>query len=172
MVVAQVFVATGCEFCAQLEGMISSAGLTSQVTYVYSDPGCGFGSTPGTKTAKGCFGYPSCDVNCQLNAIKAAVDAGKAPAAPATPAKPATASKTTPAVTEATPAWKTTNWANEITVDWGVKNPKPVIAETPAGWMPPDILLTPVLPLPPAVTAGITVALRDHKKMPKGRKVA
>jgi hypothetical protein len=40
----------------------------------------------------------------------------------------------------------------------------PKIAQTPAGFESPDVSLTPVLPIPPAVAEGITVVLRDHKK--------
>jgi hypothetical protein len=57
-------------------------------------------------------------------------------------------------------------------VDWGAKNTPPTIAQTPATYQPPDVTLTPVLPVPPPVTDGITIALRNHKKMPIGRKVA
>jgi hypothetical protein len=32
------------------------------------------------------------------------------------------------------------------------------------GWQPPDAQLTPVLPLPPEIVTGVTVALRDHQK--------
>jgi hypothetical protein len=114
--------------------------------------------------------YPGCDSNCQLNAIKAAA----APSAkPATPAAPATTVKTAPATAIApTPAWKTSEWSNDIVVNWGERNPKPVIAETPVGYQPPDIQLTPVLPIPPVITTGITIALRDHRRLPKGRKIA
>jgi hypothetical protein len=70
-----------------------------------------------------------------------------------------------------TPAWKLTIWSNAVTINWGEKNPKPTIAETPVGWQHPDVELTPVLPLPPQMTTGITVALRDHKKMPSEKKI-
>ena len=169
MTVATVFIMDGCSHCATLEGLISSAGLTSQVSFVYSDPGCGFSSTPGTKTAAGCYGFPSCDETCQFNAIKTATS-GATPTA--TPAKPAATSKAAAATTAATPSWKTTHWSNDISVNWGAKNTAPTIAETPVGWTPPDVTLTPVLPLPPAMATGITVSLRDEKKMPRGRKVA
>jgi hypothetical protein len=164
----------GCSHCATLEGLISNAGLTSQVSFVYSDPGCGFNSTPGTKTAAGCYGFPSCDEQCQFAAIQTATSSGKS-APTATPAKPVTTTTTAATATKVVdnnPPWKKLKWSNTLTINWGGKNAPPVIAETPVGWTPPDISLTPVLPLPPVMQTGVTVALRDHRRMPKGRKVA
>ena len=167
-----VYVLTGCEYCASLESMISAAGLTSKVTFHTDQGNGGCGSAnPSTIINGVCHGYPSCDINCQLAAIQAAVSSPATPTA--TPAKPATASTAAaPAAAAATPSWMTSNFGNELTINWGVPNPKPTIAETPVGYEPPDVSLTPVLPLPPAMAAGITVSLRDEKKMPIGRKVA
>jgi hypothetical protein len=166
-----VYVLTGCEYCASLEAGISSAGLNGSVT-IHTDQGnggCG-SANPSTVINGVCKGYPGCDVNCQLAAIKAAVSSSSTPTA--TPAKPTTASTAAAPAAAASPSWMTAKWGNELTVEWGAKNPKPTIAETPTGWEAPDISLTPVLPLPPAMAAGITVSLRDEKRMPRGRKVA
>ena len=165
-----VYVLTGCEYCASLEAGISSAGLTNSVT-MHNDQGnggCG-SANPSTVINGKCYGYPGCDVDCQLAAIKAAVSSPSTPTA--TTAKPATTSSAA-APAAAAASWMTSKWGNELTVNWGAKNPVPTIAETPIGWEAPDISLTPVLPLPPAMAAGITVSLRDEKKMPRGRKVA
>ena len=165
-----VYVLTGCEYCASLEVGISSAGLTNSVT-MHNDQGnggCG-SANPSTVINGKCYGYPGCDVDCQLAAIKAAVSSPSTPTA--TTAKPATTSSAA-APAAAAASWMTSKWGNELTVNWGAKNPVPTIAETPIGWEAPDISLTPVLPLPPAMAAGITVSLRDEKKMPRGRKVA
>ena len=170
-----VYVLTGCEYCAQLEAGISSAGLNNSVTYHTDAGSAGCSANPATVINGVVHGYGGncggCDVDCQLAAIKAAVSSSSTTTP--TTAKPTTASTASaPAAAAATPSWKTTKWGNELTVNWGVKNPVPTIAETPTGWEAPDISLTPVLPLPPPMAAGITVSLRDEKKMPKGRKVA
>ena len=166
-----VYVLTGCEYCASLEAGISSAGLNGSVTFHTDQGNGGCGSAnPSTIINGTCHGYPSCDVDCQLAAIKAAVSSPSTPTA--TPAKPATTTKAAGVAATPTPSWKTSRWGNELTVNWGAKNPKPTIAETPVGWEAPDISLTPVLPLPQAMAAGITVSLRNEKRMPKGRKVA
>lgn len=102
------------------------------------------------------------------------------PAAPTPYPSSGTSNNTTPGTntdvyvttTDSTPPWKTSDWSNIVTIDWGQRNPRPAIAEEPVDWMSPDIQLTPVLPLPPIRSTGITIALRDHKKMPKGRKIA
>jgi len=104
-----------------------------------------------------------------MAAIQAASSGTAAKTSTTTPAKTAAAA---PATGSPTPAWKTTNWGNELSIDWGARNPKPVVAETPVGYEPADISLTPVLPLPPPVSAGIQVALRDHRKKVVGRKVS
>ena len=170
-----VYVLTGCEYCASLESGIASAGLTGKVTYHTDAGAAGCSANPATVINGKTYGYGggcgNCDVDCQLAAIKAAVSAPATPTA--TTAKPATASTASaPASAAATPSWKTSNFGNELTINWGVPNPKPTIAETPVGYEPPDVSLTPVLPLPPAMAAGITVSLRDEKRLPKGRKVA
>jgi hypothetical protein len=165
-----VYVLTGCEYCASLEAGISSAGLNVTMHTDQGNGGCG-SANPSTIIDGKCYGYPGCDVDCQLAAIKAAVSSSSTPTA--TTANPTTTSTAaTPAAAAATPEWMTTKWGNELTINWGAENPKPVIAETPVGWAAPDISLTPVLPLPPTMAAGITVSLRDEKRMPKGRKVA
>ena len=124
-----VYAITGCEYCAALESGISSAGLSSSVT-IHMDQGnggCG-SANPSTIINGTCHGYPSCDINCQFAAIQAAVSGG---ATTATPAKPATTTTATPKATSAAvdpnPAWKETRWSNELTIDWGAKNPMPTV---------------------------------------------
>jgi hypothetical protein len=173
MAIATIYTMTGCEHCATLEGLISSAGLTSQVTVVV-DQGvkCGSGTPCTVISATGtCYGFPSCDETCQMAAIQAAASPTATKTSTTTPAATPKAAGTTTVVTP-TPAWRTSNWGNELSIDWGAKNPKPTIAQTPAGYEPPDVSLTPVLPLPPVMSDGITVSLRDHKRLPIGRKVA
>ena len=172
-----VYTATGCEYCEALKGWISNAGsgVSSKVT-IHTDEGtggCGNGTVPCTIINGTCYSYSGgCDNSCQWSHIQSAVSSAPA----ATPAKPATTTSTAGSTatneTTTTPAWKTTIWSNEITVDWGAANPRPTIAETPGGWEPADVTLTPILPLPPPMTTGLTVALRNHKKLPIGRKVA
>ena len=169
MAIATIYTMTGCEHCATLEGLISSAGLTGSVTVV-NDQGvkCGSGTPCTVITSSGtCYGFPSCDETCQMAAIQAASSGTAAKTSPVATTSAA------PAAVAATPTWKTTKWSNTVSVDWGAKNPLPVVAETPAGYTPPDTDLTPVLPLPPPVSAGISVALRDHRRKPPiGRKIA
>jgi len=175
MSIATVYALTGCEYCESLISLISNAGLTSQVSIVYDQGNGGCGSAnPATVIGGTCHGYPSCDYNCQFAAIQAAASPAAKQSSTTKPVSTAKTAPTASATTAAstTPAWRTTKWSNTLTIDWGAKNPKPTIAETPAGYEPPDVSLTPVLPLPPVMAAGITVALRDHKKMPPGRKVA
>ena len=171
MAIATIYTMTGCSHCATLEGLISSAGLTGDVTVV-TDQGvkCGSGTPCTVITSSGtCYGFPSCDETCQMAAIQAASSSTAAKTSTTTPAK---TTSPAPATAAPTPAWKTTKWSNTVSIDWGAKNPKPVVVETPAGYEPPDTDLTPVLPLPAPVSAGISVALRDHRKKPVGRKVA
>jgi len=175
MSIATVYALTGCEYCESLISLISNAGLTSQVSIVYDQGNGGCGSAnPATVIGGVCHGYPSCDLNCQFAAIQAAASPAAKQSTTTTPTSTAKAAPTASATTTAntTPSWKTAKCSNTLTINWGAKNPKPTIAETPAGYEPPDVSLTPVLPLPPVMAAGITVALRNSKKMPPGRKVA
>ena len=168
--IATIYTMTGCSHCADLEGLIANAGLTNSVAVV-NDQGvkCGSGTPCTVITSTGtCYGFPDCDETCQMAAIQKASSSTATPASTTTPAKTTTAA---PAAA-ATPAWKTTKWSNTVSIDWGARNPLPTVAETPVGYEPPDISLTPVLPLPAPVSAGISVALRDHRKKPVGRKVA
>ena len=170
MAIATIYTMTGCSHCATLVQLIASANLTSQVTVV-NDQGvkCGSGTPCTVITSTGtCYGFPDCVETCQMAKIQAASSSTATPSSTTTPAKTSTA----PATTAAAPSWKTTRWSNYVTIDWGARNPKPVVVETPVGYEPPDISLTPVTPLPPPVSAGIQVALRDHRKKPVGRKVA
>ena len=165
-----VITMAGCPHCENLKSMLNSAGIK------YNETGSG-----------NCACYP-CVVLCNGSTMDCCgkdestlFSAIKSSIATTTPTSPTTKPTTTPAATPAAPkvttetikttAWKTSLWSNEITIDWGKKNQRPTIKETPVDWQHPDVQLTPVLPLPPQMTAGITVALRDHKKMPRGRKV-
>ena len=157
----------GCPHCANLESMISAAPDIAAHCNIQS------GNCPCYPCAVLCDGTTvnSCspnDENTVFAAIKSSLSAGTATS---TAAKPAATTTAKPATAAATPAWKTTKWANELSIDWGARNPKPTIAETPAGYEQPDISLTPVTPIPPAVAQGVMIALRDHKK-PIARKVA
>jgi hypothetical protein len=105
-------------------------------------------------------------------AIQRSVASGTPVATPAQPVTTTTTPATSSNVVDNNPPWKEQRWSNTVTINWGGKNAPPVVAETPVGWMPPDIELTPVLPLPPAMQTGVTIALREHRRMPKGRKVA
>lgn len=161
-----VITLSGCPHCANLETMLQQKGIKynvdmSQACQCYP---CAV-LCNGTHVSS-CGGNAEYDV---LNAIVASV----AVAAPtSTTTTPVSTTKTTPSTTSTTDeAWKTSLWGNELTIDWGAKNAPPTIAQTAAGYEPPDVQLTPVLPLPPTVAQGIIIALRDRKK-PRGRKVA
>ena len=155
----------GCPHCANLESLLSNAGIKYTVDMSQSCQCYPCAILCNGSHVTSCGGGAENDV---FSAIQSSVASTAKAATPTTPAKTSTAAGTA----ATTPSWKTTKWANELSVDWGAKNTPPVIAQTPATYQPPDVTLTPVLPLPPPVTDGITIALRNHKKMPIGRKVA
>ena len=159
-----VITLSGCPHCANLETMLTNAGIKYTVDMSQSCACYPCAILCNGSHVSSCGGGAEQDV---FNAIQQSVGTSKA----ATPAAPASTSASA-GTAATTPSWKTTIWANEISVDWGAKNTPPVIAQTPANYQPPDVTLTPVLPIPPPVTDGITIALRHHKKMPIGRKVA
>ena len=155
---------SGCPHCANLETLLTNAGIKYTVDMSQS-----------------CACYP-CAILCNgshvsscgsgaENDVFSAIQSSVATAKTATVATPATTSSST-GTASTTPSWKTTVWANELSVEWGAKNAPPTIAQTPSTYQEPDVTLTAVLPVPPAVTDGITIALRHHKTMPIGRKVA
>lgn len=157
---------SGCPHCANLESMLASAGITynndqSQSCQCYP---CAV-LCNGTHVTS-CGGNAEYDV---LAAIKTSIASATTPTSTTTPA---TTASTTPAT--ASTAWKTSKWSNELSVDWGAANPKPTILQTPVGWTPPDVALTPVSPVPPGIAQGLTVAIRAKKKSKQtiGRKVA
>ena len=158
---------SGCPHCANLETMLNNAKIAYTVDMSQSCACYPCAVLCDGSHVSSCGGGAENDV---FSAIQASIaSTTKA----ATPTAPAATPKATPAAsTAASPAWKTTKWANELSVDWGAKNPMPTIAQTPAGYEPPDVSLTAVLPLPPTQADGLTIALRDHKKMPIARKVA
>ena len=154
----------GCPHCANLESLLNNAGIKYIVDM-----------------SKSCACYP-CAILCNGNQVSScgggaeqdvftAIQQSVAAAKSATPAAPASTPSSAGAAATS-PSWKTTIWSNELSADWGAKNTPPTIAQTPATYQEPDVTLTPVLPIPPPVTDGITIALRNHKKMPIGRKVA
>ena len=154
----------GCPHCANLESLLNNAGIKYNVDMSQACQCYPCAILCNGSHVSSCGGGAENDV---FSAIQASIGSAKS----ATPAAPAATSSSAGAAAT-TPSWKTTKWANELSVDWGAKNTPPVIAQTPATYQEPDITLTPVLPLPPPVTDGITIALRNHKKMPIGRKVA
>lgn len=168
-----VIVMDGCGHCSNLESMLNSAGIVYKTT---TSGGCGCYPCAvlcNGSTVTSCGGNAEYDV---FNAIKAsiAVSGGSTSQTGGTTSTKVTkpAETDTTVTVDDTPAWRVAIWSNEVTINWGEPNKRPTIKETPVDWQHPDVQLTPVLPLPPQMTTGITVALRDHKKMPKGRKVA
>ncbi len=160
---------SGCPHCANLETMLNNADIKYNNTES--------GSCACYPCAVLCDGsqVSSCGGGAENDVFAAIQKSVASTTKAATPTAPAATPKATPAASAsaaASPAWKTTKWANELSVDWGAKNPLPTIAQTPAGYEPPDVSLTAVLPLPPTQADGLTIALRDHKKMPIARKVA
>jgi len=164
-----VITMAGCSHCENLKSMLNNAGIKYTETTSGSCACYPCAVLCNGSSVSSCGGNAEVDV---FNAIKASI----ATATPSPTTKPATTPVAKPTTTAAapppTPEWKTTVWSNEISINWGKKNPRPAIKETPIDWQHPDVQLTPILPLPPTMTTGITFALRDHKKVPRGRKVA
>jgi len=160
---------SGCPHCANLESMLNNA----QIKYTVD-------------MSQACQCYPcavlcdgshvtSCGGNAENDVFAAIQKSIAATTTKTSTTAPLSTTTTTPASAASvttTPAWRTTKWSNALSVDWGAKNPLPTIAQTAAGYEPPDVSLTPVLPVPVPQAAGLTVALMDHKKMPIARKVA
>src|ERR1035437_9885978 len=89
MAIATIYTMTGCSHCAALESLIRNAGLTNSVSVVENgNLPCGSG-TPCTVIASTgtCYGFPSCDENCQMAAIQKASSATATKTSTTTPAK-------------------------------------------------------------------------------------
>jgi hypothetical protein len=167
-----VITMAGCPHCENLKSMLNSAGIKYTET-TSGNCACYPCVVLCNKSTMDCCGK---DESVLFNAIKTSIATAAPAPAPSTPANPSTTpttKPTTPLVAGgAAPTWKVALWSNEVAITWGEPNPRPTVKETPLDWQHPDVQLTPILPLPPLMTTGITVALRDHKKMPKGRKIA
>lgn len=146
-----IFVMDGCHYCEQLMAKLDAANIPYKAYYT-EDNGCGFKSTPGTYLDGNCYGYPSCDVDCQFNHIQEAYSKSTTP----TPSNvsPAPASKTTTPDASAV-------YSNEITIKWGG------IQTGYAGKRYSDATDEAVTPIPPEQPVGMTIALREKSKVIK-----
>jgi len=162
---ADVFVMDGCHYCEDLMSRLRNAGIPF-TAYYSDDNGCGFRATPGTYIwADGgggnCYGYPTCDVDCQFAAIRAAYSPATAPATPITTPTPAPK----PPAPAGAASDKPTVWAGEVlTIKWGG------VSGT-VGKTYEELMLEATNPIPPDEPVGLTVALRETKKAPTSKKI-
>jgi glutaredoxin len=156
---ALIYVHPGCDFCTQLENRLTNAGIPFTTTE--DNSACGFGKTPGTYLNGTCYGYDTYDINAQYDAIAADYNAPTTPAAPSVNPAPAAEAPaaTTPAAAAAPAA------SEELIIKWGG------VSGTAAKTYE-ELLLEATNPTPPDAPVGLTVALRNQKKAPIGRKVA
>ena len=159
---ALIYVANGCHFCIQLEDDLRRAGIPFNTTF--DNSACGFGKTPGTYLNGNCYGYDTYDIGAQYNKI--AEDYSKPTASPTPTTTPTPTPKPAAAAPAAATTAKTVVWAKEtLTIKWGG------VSGTAAKTYE-DLMLEATNPVPPDEPVGLTIALRDHKKAPTGRKIA
>jgi hypothetical protein len=155
---AIIFSTAECSYCQELRGKLEQAGLKAGTDYSeVSDPSTlackGFTSTPSTQLDNGkCLPFSTCAVQCQYDAILAEHD-GKQKTEPNV--------ATTPVATAAQGGV----WSEEVSIKWGGVTTAPKKTYE-------DLDVTSTVPVPPEVPIGLTIALRDHKKAPVGRKIA